>query len=158
MPVTTRIITADSGSRRSAKAALKSPEVIQVNSCWTMARASGSMPTSPHTAASETANEPAIAAQASAPETGLLRRRPKLALTRNPRNGSSGISSSTSLPFQLREHVGVQRFPLAEQRDHDRQADRRLRRGDGHHKEDDDLTVGRPHRAAERDKRQIDGV
>src|SRR5689334_22496438 len=116
MPVTITIITADSGSRRSESGAVKSPELIQSNTVWTIARASGSGPTRRDAAASETANEPAIAAQATAPETALLNRRPKLALTRKPTNGNSGISSSIGgttptirlqedeLPFQLGEH------------------------------------------------------
>src|SRR5437762_10423503 len=94
MPVTTRIITADKGSTRSVKLAVKSPDVIQVNTWFAIARDSGSSPTSRTTAASETPNDPSIAPHATAPDAALPRRRPALAFTRKPRNGSSGISSS----------------------------------------------------------------
>ena len=94
MPVTTRIITADRGSRRSVNATVKSPEEIQVKARSTIARDSGSMPTSRPTDAIDTRNDAIIAPQAIAPETALLRRRPAPAFTRNPRNGSSAISSN----------------------------------------------------------------
>src|SRR6185295_6113671 len=153
MPVTTRIITDDSGSSRSVKAAVKSPDVIQVNASLAIARDSSGNPTSCHAETSETRNEPTIAPQATAPAAALLTRLPKLAFSRKPTNGSSGISSSidtrtkkkprstlrsprtyslcglcglggktTASPFQAREGVGVQRFPVPEQADHDRQA------------------------------------
>src|SRR5438874_7893780 len=96
MPVTTRIITADNGSTRSVKLAVKSPDVIHVKIGFAIARDSGSMPTSRTTAASETANDPSIAPHATAPDAALLRRRPTLAFTRKPRNGRSGISSNMS--------------------------------------------------------------
>src|SRR4051812_10869148 len=146
MPVITRIMIADSGSSASANAAVKSPEVIQVNTCWLIVRASGSSATRHQTIASDTTKAPAIAAHASAPEAALLRRRPKVTFSRNPMNGSSGISRSIKcnhegtktrrrstllrvlvfswpsfLPFQLRERIGVERFPIPEQRDDDRQ-------------------------------------
>ena len=58
MPVTTRIITADSGSSRSVKPALKSPDVIQVKTWLRRSRATpAAAPTSRHTAASDTAND-----------------------------------------------------------------------------------------------------
>src|SRR5207244_13101999 len=49
-----------------------------------------------HTAAIETAKDATIAPQATPPAAFLLIRRPKLALTRKPTNGSSGISSNIS--------------------------------------------------------------
>src|SRR4051794_40699157 len=181
MPVMTRIITADNGSRRSVKSALKSPEVIQVKTWFTIARASGSSWTRRTTDSSDTAKEPIIALQATAPAAALDTRRPKLALTRNPRNGRSGISSSIErtarrhegtktsqfvrcvlrtfvsswLPFQARKRFRVQRLAVPEQRDDDRQADGRFRGRDGHHEEHDDLAVGRAERAAQRDERQV---
>jgi len=45
-------------------------------------------------------------------------------------------------PFQQSEGIRVQGFLVAEQADHDRQADRGFGGGDGHHEKDDDLTVG----------------
>src|SRR3954462_2707248 len=171
MPVMTRIITADNGSRRSVKSALKSPEVIQVKTWFTIARASGSSWTRRTTDSSDTAKEPIIAPQATAPAAALDTRRPKLALTRNPRNGRSGISSSiertprrhegtktSQLPFQARKRFRVQRLAVPEQRDDDREADGRFRRRDGHHEEHDDLPVGGAERAAERDERQVHRV
>src|SRR4051812_8897621 len=160
MPVITRIMIADSGSSASANAAVKSPEVIQVNTCWLIVRASGSSATRLQTIASDTTNAPAIAAHASAPAAALLRRRPKAAFSRNPTNGSSGISRSIKrfLPFQLRERIGVERFPIPEQRDDDRQADRSFGGRNGHHKKHDDLPVARSHRPPEGDERQVDGI
>src|SRR6266851_7350421 len=103
IPVTTRIITADSGSSRSVKPAVKSPDEIQVNTRPTIARESGGSATSRHTASSDTANEPAIAPHAMAPAAALLTRRPKPAFTRKPRSGRSGINSSIT-KMQPRKH------------------------------------------------------
>src|SRR3954468_2306719 len=166
MPVITRIITAESGSRRSVNAASKSPDRIQLKTYWTIARDSPSCCNSRNTAASDTAKAPAIAPTATAPDADFARRRPTLALTRNPSSGSSGISNSMTaqrsgarrLPFQHRERFGVQRLTMAKQRDHDRQADRRLGRRDGHHEEHDDLSVSGAQRAAERDECQVHRV
>ena len=47
------------------------------------------------TDSAETTNEPIIARQATPPETDFGSRRPRKALTRNPTNGNSGISSSS---------------------------------------------------------------
>src|SRR5438046_381148 len=105
-----------------------------------MTRASGACASRIRTAASDAANDPAIAAHAMAPDKALLRRRPRPAFSRNPRNGKSGIRRSmqcnhedtktrkrkSSSPFQLREHVGVERLAVTEQCDDDREADRRL--------------------------------
>src|SRR5580765_6455195 len=139
----TRIITDDRGSSRSVNAAVKSPEAIQVKTWFAIARDSWSRPTSRQTATSDTRNDPIIAPQATAPAAALLTRLPKLAFSRKPRNGSSGMRISKPSPFQAREGVGVQRFLVTEQADHDRQADRRFRGGDGHHEKDDNLAVGR---------------
>src|SRR5687767_5937434 len=144
MPDTIRIITAASGSRRRANPTLKSPEVIHVKICCDNTRDSGGSASSRHTATSDTANEPAIAAHAAAPAAALLIRRPKLAFSRNPANGNSGMRSSITrnhedaktrtcrslvgafvlswpsfLPFQLREHVRVERLAVPEQPDDD---------------------------------------
>src|SRR5712692_355140 len=181
MPVTTRIITADSGSSRSVNPAVKSPEVIQVNTWLAIARDSGSSETRRITAASATTNDPSMAPQATPPAAALLTRRPTLAFTRKPRKGKSGIRSSirsqprrhkntkpdqpilrvfeTSwrrwLPFQRRPAIRVQRLAVAEQADHDREPDGGFRGRDRHHEEHDDLAVGRCPRAAECDERQV---
>ena len=109
MPVTTRIMTAESGSTRRVNATVKSPDEIHVKTRWTIARASGSSAASRHTAAAETRNDPIIAAQATAPAAALLRRRPKLAFTRKPRNGRSGMTKASD----SRGHKGIQRTQSA---------------------------------------------
>src|SRR2546423_7650507 len=65
---------------------------------------------------------------------------------------------SSLSPSEARERVGVQRFAVAEQADHDREADGRFRRRHRHHEEHDDLAVRRAERPAERDERQVDGI
>src|SRR5215813_3244124 len=208
MPVTMRIITDESGSSRSARSTLNSPDVIQVKADWTIGRSSTGSLTSPATATADTTNAATMAAHATAPDAPLLRRLPKLALMRKPRKGNSGISDSISarspprsassalphedtkctkntnlsctrsardlrdlrclreeeslnashLPLQRREAVGVQRLPMPEQTDHDRESHGRFRGGDRHDEEHDDLPVRRPERPAERDEAQVDGV
>ena len=162
MPVTTRIISADSGSSSSVKSA------------WNVARrdpASRRAARSPATpAAAPAAGRPRRRPDANdadhaprrrlPPDTAFDSRRPKAALTRKPRNGSSGISSSMAgvYHFSIRERVGVQRLAVPEQRDHDRQADRRLGRRHRHDEEHDHLAVGAAERAPERHERQVHGV
>src|SRR5437773_6867820 len=90
-----RIITEDSGSRRNVRPILKSPDIIQVNSCWVIARDSGGNPINCQTAIIETANDPSVTPQATMPAIILLTYRPRLALTRKPRNGRSGIRINT---------------------------------------------------------------
>src|ERR1035437_854929 len=159
IPVTTRIITAESGSSRSVKVTAKSPELIQVNTCWAMARASAGNAISLKTETSDTRNDAIIAPHAIAPEAGLLTRRPKLAFSRNPTSGRSGISSSMrASPLQRRKRIGVERLAVTEQPDHNRQPDRGFGGRDGHHEEHDDLPVRGAERAAERHKRQIHRV
>ena len=58
----TRIITADSASRRSARSSEKSPAVIQVKSVWLICRLSGGMPASASTCITAITNEIAITA------------------------------------------------------------------------------------------------
>src|SRR5437867_1851878 len=161
MPDTTRIMTDDNGSSRSENGTVRSPDAIHVNTGWLTTRDAASSRRSPQTIASDTANAPAIAAQATAPAAALLIRRPKLAFSRNPTNGRSGIRRSIKRnhedtkrapsfsPFQLGEHVGVERLPVTEERDDDRQAHGRLGGGDGHDEEHDDLAVRQPHRSSE---------
>src|SRR5262245_29127 len=186
MPVTTRIITVARGSRRNEKLTLKSPDAIQLYPSLTIALSGAAITRA--AATRETMNAAIIAPQATAPAVRLLTRRPRLAFTRKPTNGSRGISSSmrraqpgnaktaktaqtdhslrglrplpplTFSPFERREHVGVQRLALAEQRDHNRQANRRFGGGDRHHEEHDDLAVHRSQLAPEGDEAQVHGV
>src|SRR6202049_3983444 len=149
--VTTSTITADSGSRRRLKLALNSPELIQSNTGCAIARDPGGRATSCRTARAETAKDPRMAAQAIVPAALFASLRPAPAFSRKPRNGSRGINSSIDSPLQHRERVGVQRFAMPEQGDHDREPDRRLGGGDRHDEEHDDLPVGGPQRAAEGD-------
>ena len=96
MPVTTRIITAESGSSRSVKSAVKSPDVIQLNTGSEITRASVSRDTSCTTENSDTAKDATITPHATAPAAALLTRFPRLAFARKPRNGNSGMRSSIS--------------------------------------------------------------
>src|SRR5215831_13838240 len=100
IPVTTRIITADSGSRRSVNDALKSPEVIHEKTGWVMTRDSGGSATSRQTAATDTMKDRRIEPHATAPAAALLMRLPRLALMTKPINGRSGIRRSMPSPDQ----------------------------------------------------------
>src|SRR5919201_5243218 len=152
-------MSADSESRRSDSGASKSPELIQWNSVRSSGCASGAAISK--NARTPTMKDAIITPQAIDPETVFERRRPRLALITNPRNGSSGIRNSMNvvrgLPLQRRKAVGVERFPVAVQRNNDRQADGRLGRCDRHHEEHDDLPFRRPEGAAEGHERQVDG-
>src|SRR5687767_9061077 len=123
-----------------------------------MTRDSGAIPTSCQTPIAETTNDAIIASDASPPETPFGRRRPSMALTRKPTSGNSGISASTESPLEQRECVGVERFAVAEQRDHDRQADRGFGGRHRHHEEGDDLAVDIAAKAPEGDERQVHRV
>src|SRR5688572_30257468 len=116
------------------------------------------MPARASTCITAITNDAAITPVASDPETAFGRRLPTNALTRKPANGSSGISANTGSPLQGRERFGIERLAMAEQRDHERQADRRFRGGHGHHEEGDDLPVDLAPLAAEGHERQVDGV
>src|SRR6185369_16254403 len=143
MPVMTRIITADSGSSRNARLMTKSPDAIHVNTFWTTSRAPGSRAASCQTLVDATANDASIATQASPPDTFFGRRLPSDALIRKPTNGNSGISDSTWSPLERRERFRVERFAMAEEPDHQRQAAGRLGGRDRHDEERDDLPVHR---------------
>src|SRR5215471_3888903 len=147
-----------------------------------MTRASGGSCTSRATAATEIAKDSTTTPHATVPDAFLLSRRAKLALMRKPTSGRRGIRSSmllfpskTSLrdvrriasvtlclcdplPLQARKRIRVQRLAMAEQADHDREADGGLGRGNRHHEEHDDLSVGTAERSAERDETEVDGV
>src|SRR5262245_14938447 len=120
-------------------------------------------------------NDASITIDARPPETLLGSRRPRVALTRNPANGSSGINASTvsslvtqnsksktqtlpASPFERRKSVGIQRLAVSEERNDQREADRRLSRGHGHDEERDDLPVEVAGVAAEGDERQVHRV
>src|SRR3954468_4277074 len=157
MPVITRIMTDDNGSTRNARSMLKSSDAIHVNSVWSMARWSAGMPATCITRITATAKKASTAGEASQPDAAFGSRRPSEALTRNPSSGNRGISASIS-PLQRRKGVGVQRLASAEQRDHQRQADRRFGGGDGDDEEHDDLSVDVAGVAAECHERQVDRV
>src|SRR5262245_43994316 len=122
IPVTTRIMSADSESSVRVKFALKAPAVIQSNTCCECRRDSGGSSTRRQTANDEIENDAAMTPHATAPEAAFGKRRPSPALTRKPRNGSKGISSSIETsPAQVSERLGVERFAVSEQRDDNRQ-------------------------------------
>src|SRR5438552_2396732 len=159
MPVTTKIIKAESGSTVNESGTRKSPDANQVNTCWETTVSPDV--TIGSAVQHDSANETSIAPHATAPEAGLPMRRPRLAFTRNPMNGNNGINpsicvpprrhedtknsglflvssdcfGSSCLPFEARERVRVQRLPMPEQRDHNREADRGLGRRHRHHEE-----------------------
>src|ERR1700737_4171480 len=145
MPVTTRIISADSGSRRSATGTAKSPEANHVAPLYAIACTPAGCTTSRRTAITDTPNEPSMASDASPPASGRASRRP----------ARRGMRRSTPLSFQFHERVGVQAFHVPEQRYDNGKPDRSLGGRNGHHKKDDDLTVGRAEEMAERDERKI---
>src|SRR5688572_18574499 len=120
-------------------------------------RASGSSPASCRTAVTDTANDASITSDARPPDTLLGSRRPSVALTRKPANGSNGISASTS-PLQGSKRIRVQRLAMTEKRDDESESNGRFRGGDGHDEERDDLSVEVAVVAAEGDKRQVHGV
>src|SRR6187200_477130 len=160
MPVMTRIITDESGSTRNEAPMFRSPDVIHVNTVCSIARSGA--PRIVSTAETETAKAASIARQATPPEMDFGSRFPRKALTRNPASGSSGISASTAAavpsPLQAGERLGVQRLPMAEQRDDDGKAHRRFGGSYGHHEEDDHLPVHRGKLPAGSDEGQVHGV
>src|SRR5690349_13044081 len=135
MPVITRIITADSESSRSARSIEKSPALIQLKSSWLICRLVGGMAASASTCITGRTKASAITMVARPPGIDLGRRLPAKALTRKPPSGRSGISASTGTPLQGGEGFRVERFAMAEQRDHQRQADGGFSGRDGHHEE-----------------------
>src|ERR1051326_2849227 len=90
----------------------RSPDVIQLNAVCAIARSSTGSPTRRATAATDTANERMMAPHATAPEMPLLNRRAKLALTRNPTSGNSGISSSIEIRQQLNAELAEHAEPI----------------------------------------------
>src|SRR5262245_26829403 len=146
-PVTTRIITAESGSSASAKGAanVPPPEAVAGNHSQRFATKRGSaIPASSRTAPAATRNESPTAPQAITPTAAFGRRRPISPQIRKPARGSSGTSGSafSISPLQQIQLVHVGRLADAEEGDDHAESDRRLRGGDRDHEEDGDLAVG----------------
>src|SRR5688572_5792996 len=158
MPVTTRIITADSASSLSARSSVKSPDVIQVKSVWMICRLSDGRAARVSTCMTEMTNAIAITAVARLPDAALGKRRPSVALTRKPANGRSGMSANTGSPLQRRERFGIEGFTMSEESDHQCEADGGFRRGHGHHEKGDDLAIDFAKLPAEGDEGEVDGV
>src|SRR5687768_7858718 len=160
MPVTTRIISADSGSTRSEKGTNRSTDAIHVKTRCSTARSPWSAGASSicMTTAIETPKAATITPDAIAPDTPLDRRLPKKALIRKPRNGSPGISSSNASPLERGIGVRIERLPMPEERNHDGETDRGLRGRHGHDEERDDLPVDASLIAAQRHERQVHRV
>src|SRR5215208_6902656 len=123
-----------------------------------MTRASGAIPISCHTLIAETTNEATIASEARPPETLFGSRRPSIALMTKPTSGNRGISASTRSPLERLERVRVERLPVAEERDDDRQADGSFRGRDRQYEERDELNGDVTAEAPERDERQVDCI
>src|SRR5438445_4288376 len=176
MPVTIRIITAESGSRaypqeivRSAPSAVV-PIGIHSKSVWvnrtgapaSVSAGAGAKVWSSRTAPTEIANEARTAAQATSATIRRDRKRaPNRPFSRKPANGRSGMSQRSRSITSPAHQTGVLDVggPAApEQRDDDRQTDRRLRGGHGHDEEDEDLPRHRLIFAREGGESQVDGV
>src|SRR6187401_2218420 len=143
MPVTTRIIRADSGSTRNVSGMVSAPDAIHVKTCCSIARTppTGLEPSRRQTVAADTPKARPIAPVAIAPDTAFGSTRRKTVLSRNPTNGRRGIRISTRSPLQRRESIRVQRFPVPEECNDDGQPDGRLGRRHGHDEEHDDLSI-----------------
>src|SRR4030095_1745468 len=158
MPVITSTITDDKVSRRKARSIVKSPEEIQVNTVWEIARLSAGMPESVQTCIAAMRNDATMTAQASPPDTALDKRRPIAALTTKPASGRKGISASTVSPLQRGKGFGIERFAVPEQSDDQRQPHSCFGRRNGHHEKRNDLSVRAAELSAEGDKRQVHRV
>src|ERR1043166_8046557 len=107
-------------------------------------------------------NDATIISDASQPDTDFGSRFPIVALTMKPSSGKRGINASNGRqppsrsPLQQRERIRVERLPVAEERDHERQADGSFGGGNGHDEERDDLPVDVAGITAERDEREVD--
>src|SRR5713101_6085098 len=179
-PVPTRPITAANGSSAYPHRTISSPPpgpgpiTIQVYSVSVTRRAPAST-TSPgcaaptpsrcdssHTAPNDTRND----ANTTPHPTAATARRgtyrdPSSPFTTNPMNGRRGISQSRWSIGSPAHEVGVVdvgRSPAAEEGDDDRQTDGRLRGGDRHDEEDEELADHRLALAREGDEGQINGV
>src|SRR2546426_3043886 len=176
MPVTTRIITAESGSReypqrtvRSAPSAVV-PIGIHSKSVWvnragdpaSVSAGVGAKLCSSRTAPTEIANEARTAAQAtSATARRVKQRAPSRPFRRKPANGRSGISQRSRSIISPAHQAGVLdvgRPAATEQRDDDRQPDRGFGGGHGHDEEDEDVPRHRLILVREGGESQVDGV
>ena len=133
--MTIRIITAASGSRRSVNAALKSPDVIQVKTCCVMTRGFGlAAPSEPpdgderhgeraghrragHRPGRGLADSPAEAGVQQEAEERQERdqQQHQMRPRRETKHRHVSELMLMSSPFQLREHVRVERLAVAEQ-------------------------------------------
>ena len=145
MPVTTRIISADSGSSLQAERHLEVGRSDPGEDVCEISRSSAGSDTSARTAITDTPKAASIASDAMAPIDLLRQPRAPKVLTRNPTNGRSGIQRSIArLPSQLPERVWIERFDVPEERDDEGEPDRRFGGGDGDDEKHDDLPVRRP--------------
>src|ERR1043166_2018893 len=162
IPVTTRIITDESGSTRSAYGICSaSDEIHRKTVCW-MACSGADIADS--TDKTETANAPTIARHARPPEMDFGSRRPIDALMTKPINGKRGINSSMLYrapprsPLQRRERVRTQRLAMAEECDDQREPDRGFSGRDRHDEKRDDLPVHQILKPAGRHERDVHRV
>src|SRR6266496_4023485 len=156
-PVTTRIMTAESGSSRNSALATKSPAAIQVNRFWTTCLCSGfswiRLTTDPAATRNETPTDP----HATREMTGLGRRLPSRPFIAEPKSGSAGTSQKKFIRSPLHDVrvVHTERVPVAVDGDRNGQPDGRFCRGDDHDKEDKDLAVNLVQVAGKRDEAEV---
>src|SRR5262245_61979081 len=167
IPVTTRSITADSGSRTYDQSMVSpgsppagaGPISIQVQAvCDT--RWSGA-DDSAVTAPSDTRNAASTVPHAMTPTTRFDSRAARSPHTTNPANGSSGMSQSRSViasPAQQADVVDVGGLPAPEERQDDREAHGRLARRDRDHEQREDVADHRLHLVGEGDEGEVRGV
>src|SRR5439155_572327 len=175
-PVTTRSITADSGSSRYDQRTVRSlpssdcPIGIHSNRSWAKrgtwpaacSSGVGASRCSSRTAPAETTNDRSTAAQAMRATARRDRKRaPRRPFTAKPARGRSGTSQrrcSITSPAHQAGVLDVGREAPPEQGDDDGQADSGLGRGHGHDEEDEHLPGHRLVLVREGDERQIDRV
>src|SRR6185312_1268048 len=96
------------------------------------------------------------------PTSVFEKRRPQIPLIRNPRSGKSGMSQRFIGWSELQLHgidlVDLQRFPVFEYREDDRQANSGFGGSHDHNEERVDLAVDLPQLVRERDEAQIHGI
>src|SRR3990172_8841217 len=142
----TSIMINERASREKATAGAKPPTCIHVQSVWVKTRSWGgeAMKLMPirtvRTADSPTEPAPMIAA------TGFGSPFPAIARTRNPAKGRAGMSHRrfSMSAFHGARCVGIQRFEVMVEQDHERQADGDLGRGHGEDKDKHNLAVDLP--------------
>src|SRR5580704_5023560 len=180
-PVTTRIITAESGSRRNPQSATKlvtEPEVMWYGPAGTHSkrifsatRWPSGIPRSWKNAPSANTNETPTLPTQIALAAALLRRRPMKNISAAPASGNIGISQMrsrkngktaftrfpllrTRLPLQQIHFIGQHRRAIAEKRDDDSQTHGRFRRRIGNNENRENLAVdAAPHA---RKRHQVD--